>query len=155
MLSKALLGFSVPDKQPSMTAHYNPSPNDNPNPCRIPKRLGLEHSLMQMLQTCGNLTELDVSQNALGGTTLEFLSVWCPALQRIEWCSNMVQDEGVDGLVAQMLSGGQGQECLLDLSNDGCESAGACEMHNVLTVAVRDELQRLSCTTGYLRIITP
>ena len=23
MLSKALLGFSVPDKQPSMTAHYN------------------------------------------------------------------------------------------------------------------------------------
>ena len=23
VLSKALLGFSVPDKQPSMTAHYN------------------------------------------------------------------------------------------------------------------------------------
>ena len=24
VLSKALLGFSVPDNQPSMTAHYNP-----------------------------------------------------------------------------------------------------------------------------------
>ena len=24
VLSKALLGFSVPDKQPSMTAHYSP-----------------------------------------------------------------------------------------------------------------------------------
>ena len=25
MLSKALLGFSVPDNQPSMAAHYNPN----------------------------------------------------------------------------------------------------------------------------------
>ena len=27
MISKALLGLSVPDKQPSMTVHYNPNPN--------------------------------------------------------------------------------------------------------------------------------
>ena len=28
VLSKALLGFSAPDNQPSMTAHYNPNPNE-------------------------------------------------------------------------------------------------------------------------------
>ena len=38
MLRKALLGFSVPDNQPSMTAHYNP----NPNPNHLLKTLGDE-----------------------------------------------------------------------------------------------------------------
>ena len=32
VLSKALLGFSVPDNQPSMTAHYKP--NYNPIGCQ-------------------------------------------------------------------------------------------------------------------------
>ena len=32
MLSKALLGFSVPDKQPGMTAHYNPDSTLDPDP---------------------------------------------------------------------------------------------------------------------------
>ena len=36
VLSKALLGFSVPDKQPSMTAHYNPNSNSNPNSTHNP-----------------------------------------------------------------------------------------------------------------------
>ena len=56
VLSKALLGFSVPDKQPSMTAHHNPNPNldlnsnpnldpspnlsPNPNPNPNPNRSG-------------------------------------------------------------------------------------------------------------------
>ena len=51
MLSKALLGFSVPDNQPSMTAHYNPNPNPNPNPNTKTVRYGVRGTYSEQTHT--------------------------------------------------------------------------------------------------------
>ena len=54
VLSKALLGFSVPDNQPSMTAHYNPNsiPYNDSDPNSAPRaeiRVGSLHSKLQFV----------------------------------------------------------------------------------------------------------
>ena len=64
VLSKALLGFSVPDKQPSMTAHYNPKPtpninhNHNPDPNPNPDPTLTPYALTLILAITITLTLL-------------------------------------------------------------------------------------------------